>query len=277
MLKNRVITSIYLSLLGIFLLFLSGPFFPFLLWLLFALMVLEWVSMRKQILGDEGELLRVNPYQYDNTVRVCCVIALVSFSSLFYLVPFFSIKVGGIFWLLALASLFCSSKSMQFLVGFWPYMFTGLIMFIAAWTAAVYLHTLSPWLLLDVILVIAASDSGAYFAGKKWGKSLLAKDISPHKTREGAWGGLAAGILVSLFFWIFSHLFPGLLRLSFLRAISSGFFIVVFGIVGDLFESRIKRLLNVKDSGKFLPGHGGLLDRFDSHLAGLVVAALILA
>jgi phosphatidate cytidylyltransferase len=151
-------------------------------------------------------------------------------------------------------------------------MLIGLGMISLTWAIAVHLQSVSPLLLLYGVLVISASDTGAYFVGKKWGRHFLAKTISPKKTWEGALGGLIVGLVVSIIFCLFSK--GGLLHgntVSSWRWIVSGVFLVIFGIVGDLFESRIKRLVDVKDSGRLLPGHGGLLDRFDSHLAGIVV------
>lgn len=275
MLKQRVITGIVLALIGIFLLFGTGPFFPFFLWVIFGVMGVEWVAMRQQRLGKSGEFIHVTPYQYDNFVRCCVVGAFIFLTALFFFLPGFSIKLGAIFWLFALVSLFFSQDSVRFLVLPWPYQIIGLVILTSAWIAAVRLHELSPWLLLYAIFVIAASDIAAYFVGRKWGKHFLAPEISPKKTWEGAFGGLIAGVVVSLIFMGFSRYFLHGFSISWLRWILSGVLLGVFGIVGDLFESRIKRLVNVKDSGKILPGHGGLWDRFDSHVAGFVVAAFV--
>ncbi|MGB9858816.1 MAG: phosphatidate cytidylyltransferase [Moorellaceae bacterium] len=105
-----------------------------------------------------------------------------------------------------------------------------------------------------------ANDTGAYFAGRLWGRKRIYPLLSPGKTWEGAIGGLLATLVVGLF--IGSKLLPlgrpGLLVLPLLVAL--------FAQLGDLIESGIKRLAQVKDSGRFLPGHGGILDRFDSLL-----------
>lgn len=111
------------------------------------------------------------------------------------------------------------------------------------------------------IFLIWATDSGAYFIGKAMGKRKLCPAISPNKTVEGSIGGIVcATIIGALFFFFFdisAHLF------SFL-----GFTVLlsVFGQIGDLVESALKRHFDVKDSGTILPGHGGILDRFDSLL-----------
>jgi phosphatidate cytidylyltransferase len=232
----------------------------------------EWVSMRKKILGKDGEFMLVNPSQYDLSALILAVFFFFMLSSVFFFLPEFSLKLGGVFWLLILLSLFFSAQSVRFLVSFWPYLFIGFGMIGSTWAIAVHLQAISPFLLLYGVLVISASDTGAYFVGRKWGKHFLAKTISPKKTWEGAFGGLILGLVVSGIFCFFSKeiLLQGAVISSW-RWIVSGVFLVIFGIVGDLFESRIKRLVDVKDSGRLLPGHGGLLDRFDSHLAGIIV------
>jgi phosphatidate cytidylyltransferase len=104
------------------------------------------------------------------------------------------------------------------------------------------------------------SDTGAYFAGRFFGKHKLAPRVSPSKTIEGAVGGMAASILVAVIWqvvWLHNEL--PLWHAVVLAAIAN-----VFGQSGDLVESLIKRSTGVKDSGSILPGHGGLLDRIDA-------------
>ena len=115
-------------------------------------------------------------------------------------------------------------------------------------------------LLFYLLFVISFSDIFAYFGGKKFGKSMLAPSISPKKTWEGSFFGVVGGGLVGAvfgeivmsMFWVYGMLLAMVLA--------------VVGQFGDLIESKIKRLCNVKDSGKILPGHGGILDRIDGHL-----------
>jgi len=115
-------------------------------------------------------------------------------------------------------------------------------------------------LLYFLLFVISFSDIFAYFGGKRFGKSMLAPTISPKKTWEGSFFGvLGGGIVGAVFgeitmsmFWLYGMLLAMLLA--------------VVGQFGDLIESKIKRLCNVKDSGKILPGHGGILDRVDGHM-----------
>jgi phosphatidate cytidylyltransferase len=122
-------------------------------------------------------------------------------------------------------------------------------------------HGLS--LLLWVFLVTWATDIGAYFAGRRFGKRKLAPSISPGKTVEGLWGGVAAATLFGAA-WVFAtDLGRVLILLAPLFAVAAQ--------AGDLFESKMKRTAGIKDSGSWLPGHGGLLDRLD----GLVPVAVL--
>lgn len=120
-------------------------------------------------------------------------------------------------------------------------------------------------LLLYLFVAIWASDSGAYFTGRICGKHKLAPALSPKKTIEGAIGGIVCAIVLV---WAVSYgLYVSEIvteAFSICEAILFGSVIAVIGIVGDLTESMMKRMVEVKDSGKLLPGHGGILDRFDS-------------
>ncbi|HEX6410045.1 MAG TPA: phosphatidate cytidylyltransferase [Sphingomicrobium sp.] len=122
-------------------------------------------------------------------------------------------------------------------------------------------HGLS--LLLWVFLVTWSTDIGAYFAGRRFGKRKLAPSISPGKTVEGLWGGVVAAGLFGAAWVLATGLNPALLALAPLFALAAQ--------AGDLFESKMKRTAGIKDSGNWLPGHGGLLDRLD----GLVPVAVL--
>ncbi len=119
------------------------------------------------------------------------------------------------------------------------------------------------------LFITFASDSTAFFAGRVWGRHPLAPQISPTKTWEGAIGGVLGAILISLLFTLPT---PLSLPLNYGQAILLGLLVSVFGQLGDLVESLLKRNMGVKDSGKLMPGHGGALDRIDSIVfAGIVV------
>jgi len=124
------------------------------------------------------------------------------------------------------------------------------------------------WVFL-ALFVTFASDTTAFFIGRAWGRHHLAPNISPGKTWEGAIAGACGAIIVSLLFIIPS---PFSLPLSYWQAILLGLLVSIFGQLGDLAESLLKRNMGVKDSGKLIPGHGGFLDRIDSVVfAGVVV------
>lgn len=137
-----------------------------------------------------------------------------------------------------------------------------------AWLALVHLHGEPDhghgWTLFAIVLIWTA-DTAAYFAGKRFGTTKLAPNISPNKTLAGAWGALAGAVVVATAgVWLLGArgaLLVALVALSLVTVMAS--------IVGDLFESLLKRQASVKDSGALFPGHGGLLDRIDSLLAAM--------
>ncbi|MBR5304413.1 MAG: phosphatidate cytidylyltransferase [Candidatus Gastranaerophilales bacterium] len=121
------------------------------------------------------------------------------------------------------------------------------------------------WLLLFVFLAVAITDIGAYYFGVNFGKHKLAEVISPKKTIEGALGGALLAIIISCFGVFYTDL-------TLCQSIIGGLLITLSAQLGDLSESLIKRDAGVKDSSNILPGHGGMLDRFDGYLFAIPVA-----
>lgn len=117
-----------------------------------------------------------------------------------------------------------------------------------------------PNILLIFFAILWANDSGAYLAGSTLGRTKMIESISPRKTWEGAVGGLILAVVAALI--MFHYFYP----IGLFHSIAISALTVVAGTFGDLSESMVKRHFEVKDSGKILPGHGGLLDRFDSML-----------
>lgn len=115
------------------------------------------------------------------------------------------------------------------------------------------------YLVFFVLLIIWTTDSCAYFVGRKWGKNKLWPDISPKKTIEGSLGGVVGAVIIGSIFYFIFPLLNTYITALFVIVVAS-----VFGQLGDLVESALKRHYAVKDSGNVLPGHGGILDRFDS-------------
>ncbi len=130
----------------------------------------------------------------------------------------------------------------------------------------------APWLLLGVMGLVWVADSAAYFAGRRFGKTKLAPSISPGKTWEGVAGAIAGVTVYIGLIWTFSPEFTNLQMLPALML--TAWWWVVLAVIGDLFESAIKRQAGIKDSGALLPGHGGLLDRIDALTSTLPLAAL---
>jgi len=124
-----------------------------------------------------------------------------------------------------------------------------------------------PQRLLYIMVLVWLADTGGYFAGKKWGKTSLAKAISPNKTWEGVAGALVLGLIWAMMAYSFG--ISG--ELTFASWLLLSVVSLLISTVGDLFESLFKRSHNVKDSGNLLPGHGGMLDRIDSLIAAVPV------
>ncbi len=146
-----------------------------------------------------------------------------------------------------------------------PWLFRlGLPFMLAAfWVAVVDLHRFSPAWFFYLLGLISLSDIFAYLAGRRWGQRRISPDISPGKTSEGLWGALLIGLLLSLVTGLFAY--EGFDDTVFLVLLS--LFLVIFGLIGDLTESMVKRYSGRKDSGTLLAGHGGVWDRLDSLIA----------
>jgi len=156
----------------------------------------------------------------------------------------------------------------------WLMGLVGWIVLLPTGLAMLDLRAYSPWLLLFAMTLVMMADISAYFSGKRFGKNKLAPAISPGKTWEGVFGAMI-GVTVYLIvvMWasgLYKHypIFPGI--------IVAGWWWVALAVVGDLFESAIKRQAGVKDSGALLPGHGGLLDRIDALTSTLPFAGIAL-
>ncbi len=139
--------------------------------------------------------------------------------------------------------------------------------------ALIDLRASSPWLLLGVMALVWMADIAAYFTGRRFGRHKLAPAISPGKTWEGVAGAvLGVSVYVALAAWG-----SGLsAKYALPIAVVMSWLWVALSVIGDLFESAIKRQAGVKDSGTLLPGHGGLLDRIDALTSTLPLAALVL-
>lgn len=146
------------------------------------------------------------------------------------------------------------------------------ILYVGWFMSHLYLLRIIPngfsWVLF-VFLANWATDTAAYFVGRAFGKHKLAPSVSPNKTIEGSLGGIVGGILVAI---IFPQVAPNMPENATYPLLFLGILISILGQLGDLVESAMKRKANIKDSGKIIPGHGGILDRFDSILLTVPLA-----
>lgn len=148
--------------------------------------------------------------------------------------------------------------------------FVGLLFILSFALAMIALREapFSAWVLLFSMLMIWVMDSGAYFAGRRFGQRKLALHVSPGKTWEGVAGGIVLALIVSaVVWWIWAGQLEQQPGLAVFVVFSS--LIAALSVYGDLFESLLKRQVGIKDSGKILPGHGGVLDRIDSLLLAM--------
>lgn len=212
--------------------------------------------------------------------------------------------MGAAFWLLyarAGETLFMSAASTAFLAstGFWILIVTpwlarqarpsplaralaGWLVVWPTWFAFVVLRDASPWLLLAIAALVWVADIAAYFAGRKFGKRKLAPAISPGKTWAGIYGAVAGVAAYAIVLSWIAHAYPTPISAIFgpalgIPAIIGMLALVALSVIGDLFESWMKRGAGLKDSSSLLPGHGGILDRIDALTSTLPVAAFLLS
>ena len=261
MLRHRVLTI--LALIPIVLLavgFLPMPWFAVLVGAVIAWAALEWAALTG-IISYYGRGLYV------------FLIAIVLWAT-YYLSVFWILAISFVVWIWITAAIFCYAFDCAPL-GF-QYsiirIFAGFLTLIPCWLAIIALREDigGPRWLLFGFIVVWAMDIGAYITGLWWGKHTLVTRVSPKKTWEGLWGGIISTLLVVSVVDLIFRLPLDLIFLFYLLTLIAA----AFAIVGDLFESMLKRQADVKDSGQLLPGHGGILDRIDSVVAALPVFAL---
>lgn len=188
--------------------------------------------------------------------------------------------VPGFLWWLAIA-LWVMSQSrvaQPRALPVWLRLVAGILTLVLAWASLTSLHALSTqgafWLTL-LFALVWGSDTGAFFSGRRWGRHALAPAISPGKTWEGFAGGLVIGTFIALLLYAVGSAQALLLpNLAWMLPVCA--MVIGFSVVGDLAESLLKRQVGAKDSGRLLPGHGGILDRLDALLAAAPVLAMAL-
>ena len=259
MLRSRIITGLVLAVTALVAIYLLPvPAFSVFFWLVGVVAAYEYAGLA----GMERRALRIG---YTGIYTLLVLATLYE--------P--ALRIPGLFlsaaiWALALACVFAYPTSGT-LVRPWVTAVVGIFISWASWIALVVIREApdgSHWLLW-MILVVAFADIGAYFTGRRFGRRKLAPEVSPGKTWEGFWGGMLTSSLIC-----------GAILVGMGRFNGGWIFIMILlvtvSVVGDLFESVLKRERGVKDSGVILPGHGGALDRIDSAVAVLPYFALIL-
>lgn len=271
MTRTRLLAALFMTPIAIAaVLLLPTPWLVALGAVLFLAGLWEWLRLAE----IDDTLHRTVLLVANLAMMVAIVWASRSSSGYSYVLFQIAVVIGVIWWLLALLWLqhydFASdhdTHARAFKLA------AGTLSVIPAWAALALIHAGEPnghrWLLL-ALLVIWAADTGAYFAGRYFGKHKLSPRISPNKTIEGLVGGAAASLLVAM---VGAPLAGATLAqlpwVALVVVVTVG-----FSVVGDLFESLLKRHVGAKDSGDLIPGHGGILDRIDSVLAALPVFAL---
>ena len=250
----RFISSVIMAPPILFLIYIGGVYFELLVALISGLMAWEVARLI--------------------TKREKPITAILAAATNFILILFLTIKIEELhlsifgiflFTLIVLASVMSGllSTSGRLLLG-------NLIILIPCCSAIWLRVNEGAMVVIWLVAIIVASDVGAYIAGKGIGGYKLAPKISPNKTWAGLVGGLNSSIVVGNIigaFW---------LDYSFNFLVAASFLLALVAQIGDLLESAFKRSSQVKDSGSIIPGHGGVLDRLDGHLAGMMLAAIFL-
>ena len=271
MLKQRIITA--LVLLGLFILVLTvaRPWgFPLFALLLVGVVIGEWLSLlghsRTTTLVVAG-LTMLLLWLIDSSAYAARVVMIVWIAT-------------AIVWLALALCLFIAGRFPP--SDRWRWLHAGFALLLpgACWFALVAAYRNGLVFLISILAIVWAADIAAYFAGRAFGKKKLAPSISPGKTWAGAVGGAIAVMIVALialevpqlsnsFFAVLGQRWP------LIAVLAAVLVLVILSIVGDLFESQLKRQHGVKDSGRLLPGHGGVFDRVDALLPVVPVAMLI--
>lgn len=263
--KQRIITALLLAPLAIAaVLFLPSAAFVALAAALLLLGLWEWT----RLIGFEGHARRTLII-----VAHAAAMAWLAWRGWPALFPLVAL-LGVAWWLASLAWLrFPQFAKAPTTAHRWTKLFVGTLLIVPTWCAIAMLHTggeYGPrWAFYSLALVWAA-DSCAYFSGRHFGGAKMSPSISPNKTWAGFWGGLVGVVLLSLpaapLLGLAWSQLPMLIAVTLLAALAS--------VVGDLFESLIKRHAGAKDSSQLIPGHGGVLDRIDSVVAAVPVFAV---
>ena len=263
MLKTRIITAVIMLLVFLTALFAASiSVFALLLAAVVAASAWEW----SRLSGVRDENLQT---AYAAGIGLLALI----FLYLPQTEPFirWMMLLGFLFWLSVLAIFYLKPVHEPIVSPNVILLISGPFVFIVCVLGVQYLRShdvaASPWLLLYALATVWCMDIGAYFTGRKFGRNKLAPSISPGKTWEGVFGGLG----VAFVFFLLSLLIGNWPEGTTFKLFVATLLATAVSVIGDLYESRIKRAANRKDSSQLLPGHGGVLDRIDSVLAAVPV------
>jgi len=189
--------------------------------------------------------------------------------------------VAFAWWLSAFVLVRTHPKFKAIWSGTVPRLLMGLIILLPMWMGFVQIKSYpnSGYLIIFVMFIVWGADVGAYFAGRTFGKHKLAPNVSPGKTWEGVYGGIATTTLVAFIAGLMLQdtIHMDLTIKQWVLLFAATFVVTAVSVVGDLVESMMKRHRGIKDSSNLLPGHGGVMDRIDSMTAALPVFALALS
>lgn len=265
MLKERVVTAIVLLVVfAVLLAFASVSVFSLILGIIVAAAAWEW----SRLCGVTHEHA-----QTAFAAGVGAVTILVLHSPLVDTAMPAVMLIGLLFWLSVPVQFYLKPNLPAITAVSMGWLAVGLVILPIAALSIQYLRSYAPgassWLLLYALGVVWVMDIGAYFTGRQFGKRKLAPLISPGKSWEGVYGGLACSFVFFLLALIFGSWPEGTGFTLFVATV----FAAAASVIGDLFESRMKRAAGMKDSSQLLPGHGGVLDRIDGVISALPVFA----
>lgn len=263
MLKDRVITAVVMAAVFIGILFFCPPsVFTGFVMLVTAIGAWEWANLC-HLAGPRGRAL----YTAAVIVLSTALMAMLHWSHWLRLEQLLMLSCA--WWALALLWVQGYPSSAVLWRSIWARMVMGVLVLVPAFLSLVHLRSFPDghWYVIAVVLLVAAADIGAYFAGRRFGRHKLAPNVSPGKSWEGVLGGLVAVSVISLVFAQLRDANVGVVLAVALPA-------ALVSVIGDLLESMLKRYRGVKDSGSILPGHGGVLDRIDGLVAAIPVFTL---
>ena len=273
MLKTRIITALLLFVVFVFALFLLPAYaWVILASLVAALAAWEWGGLQRHGALTRGVL-------GGTTLTLAAILALF-YPEALGLGTGYSREAGWLLgrWFYIPAAVFWLAVVPVWMRSRWtlPASFLGSVIgaliILPTWLALVQLRQMGAWALVGLMAVVWVADTGAYFCGRRFGRRKLAPAISPGKTWEGAVGGAALVLAYGLGIGLGLEIVP---MPAWPLLLFGMLLFAVLSVVGDLFESLLKRQAGLKDSSAILPGHGGVLDRIDSLTSTLPLVALV--